>query len=70
MRVPGIAYPVPAGIAGFGMITFALSCVNAGFFASLTATRLPLVRAGLGVATSCLLPTARYVGDTCGVTAW
>lgn len=29
---PGIADPVPVGIAGFGMTTFVLSCVNAGFF--------------------------------------
>lgn len=31
-RLPGLADPVPLGIAGFGMTTFALSCVNAGFF--------------------------------------
>ena len=36
-RVPrpaplSIADPVPVGIAGFGMTTFILSCVNAGFF--------------------------------------
>ena len=33
-RAPGIADPVPVGIAGFGMTTFILSCVNAGFFGS------------------------------------
>jgi succinate-acetate transporter protein len=32
VRSPGIADPVPVGIAAFGMTTFALSCVNAGFF--------------------------------------
>lgn len=31
-RLPGLADPVPLGIAGFAMTTFALSCVNAGFF--------------------------------------
>ncbi|MBO0823643.1 MAG: hypothetical protein J2P27_07260, partial [Actinobacteria bacterium] len=31
-RAPGIADPIPVGIAGFGMTTFILSCVNAGFF--------------------------------------
>jgi uncharacterized protein len=31
-QVPGIADPVPLGIAGFGMTTFVLSCGNAGFF--------------------------------------
>jgi uncharacterized protein len=31
-QAPGIADPVPVGIAGFGMTTFVLSCVNAGFF--------------------------------------
>jgi succinate-acetate transporter protein len=30
--VPSIADPVPLGIAGFGMTTFVLSCINAGFF--------------------------------------
>jgi uncharacterized protein len=30
--MPAIADPVPLGIAGFGMTTFVLSCVNAGFF--------------------------------------
>ena len=40
-RVPGIADPVPVGIAGFGMTTFILSCVNAGFFGS--AASAPIV---------------------------
>ncbi|MBO0787938.1 MAG: acetate uptake transporter, partial [Actinobacteria bacterium] len=31
-RAPAIADPVPVGIAGFGMTTFVLSCINAGFF--------------------------------------
>ena len=31
-RLPSLADPVPLGIAGFAMTTFALSCVNAGFF--------------------------------------
>lgn len=31
-QVLGLADPVPLGIAGFAMTTFALSCVNAGFF--------------------------------------
>lgn len=31
-QVLGLADPVPIGIAGFAMTTFALSCVNAGFF--------------------------------------
>lgn len=36
-RAPGIADPVPVGIAGFGMTTFILSCLNAGFFGSAAA---------------------------------
>jgi succinate-acetate transporter protein len=59
-RAPGIADPVPVGIAGFAMTTFILSCVNAGFFG----------RTELGVATSSLLPIGGYVGITCGVAAW
>ena len=29
-RMPGIADPVPVGIAGFAMTTFILSCINGG----------------------------------------
>jgi uncharacterized protein len=38
----GIADPVPLGIAGFGMTTFVLSCVNAGFFGGLAAAPMVL----------------------------
>ncbi len=41
-RVPGLADPVPLGIAGFAMTTFALSCVNAGFFGGTAATPMVL----------------------------
>lgn len=41
-RLPGIADPVPVGIAGFGMTTFALSCVNAGFFGGTASTPMVL----------------------------
>jgi succinate-acetate transporter protein len=41
-RVSGIADPVPVGIAGFGMTTFALSCVNAGFFGGTASTPMVL----------------------------
>ncbi len=41
-RVPGIADPVPVGIAGFAMTTFILSCVNAGFFGGTAATPMVL----------------------------
>lgn len=37
-----IADPVPVGIAGFGMTTFILSCVNAGFFGGTAATPMVL----------------------------
>jgi uncharacterized protein len=37
-----IADPVPVGIAGFGMTTFILSCVNAGFFGGTPATPMVL----------------------------
>lgn len=37
-----IADPVPVGIAGFGMTTFILSCVNAGFFGGMSATPMVL----------------------------
>lgn len=37
-----IADPVPVGIAGFGMTTFILSCINAGFFGGTTATPVVL----------------------------
>ena len=37
-----IADPVPVGIAGFGMTTFILSCVNAGFFGGTSATPMVL----------------------------
>jgi succinate-acetate transporter protein len=40
-RAPSIADPVPVGIAGFGMTTFVLSCINAGFFGS--AASAPMV---------------------------
>jgi succinate-acetate transporter protein len=40
--VPGLADPVPLGIAGFAMTTFALSCVNAGFFGGTAATPMVL----------------------------
>jgi len=39
---PSIADPVPVGIAGFGMTTFVLSCVNAGFFGGTQATPMVL----------------------------
>ena len=39
---PSIADPVPVGIAGFGMTTFILSCVNAGFFGGPAATPMVL----------------------------
>lgn len=42
VRLPGIADPVPVGIAGFGMTTFALSCVNAGFFGGTASTPMVL----------------------------
>lgn len=38
----GIADPVPLGIAGFGMTTFILSCINAGFFVGATAAPMVL----------------------------
>ena len=34
-----IADPIPVGIAGFGMTTFILSCINAGFFGGTPARR-------------------------------
>lgn len=37
-----IADPVPVGIAGFGMTTFILSCVNAGFFGGAAAAPMVL----------------------------
>jgi len=37
-----IADPVPVGIAGFGMTTFILSCVNAGFFGGASAAPMVL----------------------------
>ena len=37
-----IADPVPVGIAGFGMTTFILSCINAGFFGGTQATPMVL----------------------------
>lgn len=39
---PSIADPVPVGIAGFGMTTFILSCVNAGFFGGAAAAPMVL----------------------------
>jgi uncharacterized protein len=41
-RAPAIADPIPVGIAGFGMTTFALSCVNAGFFGGTAAAPMVL----------------------------
>jgi succinate-acetate transporter protein len=41
-RMPGIADPVPVGIAGFAMTTFILSCINAGFFGGTAATPMVL----------------------------
>jgi succinate-acetate transporter protein len=41
-RMPGIADPVPVGIAGFAMTTFILSCINAGFFGGAAATPMVL----------------------------
>ncbi|MGH3254538.1 MAG: acetate uptake transporter [Streptosporangiaceae bacterium] len=41
-RAPGIADPVPVGIAGFAMTTFVLSCVNAGFFGGTAGTSVVL----------------------------
>jgi uncharacterized protein len=41
-RAPGIADPVPVGIAGFAMTTFVLSCVNAGFFSGTAGTPMVL----------------------------
>jgi hypothetical protein len=41
-RIPGLADPVPLGIAGFAMTTFALSCVNAGFFGGAASTPMVL----------------------------
>lgn len=41
-RLPGIADPVPVGIAGFAMTTFILSCINAGFFGGTSATPMVL----------------------------
>ena len=41
-RAPGIADPVPLGIAGFGMTTFVLSCINAGFFGGTAVTPMVL----------------------------
>lgn len=37
-----IADPVPVGIAGFGMTTFILSCINAGFFGGAASTPMVL----------------------------
>ncbi|MGH3263982.1 MAG: acetate uptake transporter [Trebonia sp.] len=42
LQVPGLADPVPLGIAGFAMTTFALSCVNAGFFGGTANTPMVL----------------------------
>jgi uncharacterized protein len=39
---PTLADPVPLGIAGFGMTTFVLSCINAGFFVGASATPMVL----------------------------
>src|ERR671936_433459 len=39
---PSIADPIPVGIAGFGMTTFILSCVNAGFFGGAKAAPMVL----------------------------
>jgi len=41
-RMPGIADPVPVGIAGFAMTTFILSCINGGFFGGIAATPMVL----------------------------
>lgn len=41
-QVPGLADPVPLGIAGFAMTTFVLSCINAGFFGGTPATPMVL----------------------------
>jgi uncharacterized protein len=41
-RAPGIADPIPVGIAGFAMTTFVLSCINAGFFGGTAATPMVL----------------------------
>ena len=41
-RVPALADPVPLGIAGFAMTTFALSCANAGFFGGTASTPMVL----------------------------
>lgn len=38
---PSIADPVPVGLAGFALTTFALSCANAGFFGG--AAAVPMV---------------------------
>lgn len=42
VQQPGLADPVPVGIAGFGMTTFVLSCVNAGFFGGAAAAPMVL----------------------------
>lgn len=42
VSTPSIADPVPVGIAGFGMTTFILSCVNAGFFGGTATTPMVL----------------------------
>ena len=41
-RASSFADPVPLGIAGFAMTTFALSCVNAGFFGGTASTPMVL----------------------------
>ena len=41
-RAPGIADPIPVGIAGFAMTTFILSCINAGFFGGTAAAPMVL----------------------------
>lgn len=69
-RVPGLADPVPVGIAGFAMTTSALSCTAVlAVFVTLTATYL-LVLAELGINTTELTQIGGYVGITCGVAAW